>query len=61
VRTLQRDEDRHGTPTHVARPRQATCMRCGVETGGTATCVACMQALDELRALAAEPAFGLAR
>jgi hypothetical protein len=29
-------------------------MRCGSETSGSATCIACLQALDELRALAAD-------
>jgi len=35
--------------------RIVTCMRCGTETSGAATCVACLQALDELRGLAADP------
>jgi len=59
VRTLERDEDRHGNPAHVGPSGQATCRRCGTETGGAATCAACMQAMDELRALAAEARSGI--
>ena len=44
-----------GGGTDVRLLRVVTCMRCGAETPGPATCVACLQALDELRALATDP------
>ena len=39
----------------VRLDRAVGCIRCGTETSGTATCSACLQALDELRGLASDP------
>ena len=55
MRTLDRRDDGRSPATDVALVRPVACVRCGTVTSGSATCVACLQALDELRALATDP------
>ena len=56
MRTLDHGSDgARGGGADVTLVRAVSCMRCGRETTGASTCVACVQALDELRGLAADP------
>ena len=55
MRTLDRHDDGRSPAMDVTLARPVVCVRCGAETTGAATCVACFQALDELRGLAADP------
>ena len=55
MRTPDGEDDPRVAAVDVTLERPIGCLRCGAETSGTATCTACLQALDELRGLASDP------